>query len=373
MVTIATAENTIAAEEPPETAPPTDAQMVQRNQKYRLPGDQVYKATQHMPDAQRSAIRWLHHHGVDNNLDLEELGAMIKQPGGKPYSRDSVYQLLTGRREAGIEKMVQAIERLKKLIESRRVVNKLGFIETSLTRKIFSVCEAALTYQKIVQIFGDSQIGKTEALEEYARQNNHGQTIYVRVPEGGGLNYFMASLADRLGFSSQQKIPELRARAIASFDSRMLLIVDEIHNIFSTGTNLTHFRVPEFIREIYDRTKCGVVISGTNVFEAKLAKAAGKKLFDQFQRRSLCKLQLPNIPTDDDLDTFAAAHGLPPATGEAFEAQTTIITHDGLGVWLTYLRAGSHMATKKNNKFTWEWVLKARDTILALGEMKGAK
>src|SRR5581483_7560197 len=190
MVTIATAENTIAAEEPPETAPPTDAQMVQRNQKYRLPGDQVYKATQHMPDAQRSAIRWLHHHGVDNNLDLEELGAMIKQPGGKPYSRDSVYQLLTGRREAGIEKMVQAIERLKKLIESRRVVNKLGFIETSLTRKIFSVCEAALTYQKIVQIFGDSQIGKTEALEEYARQNNHGQTIYVRVPEGGGLNYF---------------------------------------------------------------------------------------------------------------------------------------------------------------------------------------
>src|SRR5581483_7623837 len=190
---------------------------------------------------------------------------------------------------------------LKKLIESRRVVNKLGFIETSLTRKIFSVCEAALTYQKIVQIFGDSQIGKTEALEEYARQNNHGQTIYVRVPEGGGLNYFMASLADRLGFSSQQKIPELRARAIASFDSRMLLIVDEIHNIFSTGTNLTHFRVPEFIREIYDRTKCGVVISGTNVFEAKLAKAAGKKLFDQFQRRSLCKLQLPNIPTDDDL------------------------------------------------------------------------
>ena len=338
-----------------------------------IPGDVVNKATAAMKDDARSAIRWLHNYGVEHGLTTEELAAKLKQPGSnKTYSKDSVYQLLTGRRESGIENMVSAIESFREIIEKRASVKKTGFVETALTKRIFQVCETALTYQKINFIYGDSQIGKTTALEEYQRTHNHGETIYVRMPQGGCLSYFIVELAKALRMSPQLRREAARNRIISAFDDRMLLIVDEIHQVFIQGESRSSYSSLEFIREIHDRAKCGVIMSGTNVFRDMLLYGNHKKIMTQFERRSLVTLQLDPKPSSADLKTFAARYGLPPATGEALDLQTAVIAEHGLGKWMSYLQAGSRVAEKdpKSSTMAWTHVQTAYTAIQSLASTK---
>jgi DNA transposition AAA+ family ATPase len=243
-------------------------------------------------------------------------------------------------------------------------------VATSLAKKIWKLCHAALIYQKIIFIWSDSQVGKTFALLKYAADHNHGETIYVRVPEGGGLNYFLEELAVALRMSPQQKMGELRRRIIDAFDDRMLLIVDEIHNCYTTGDGKAHVRVGEFIREIHDRTRCGVIICGTYVGQKAIFTGKQSELTKQLRRRALGQgLKLSSLSTAKDLALIAAEYELEPAAGEALRIQTEINQNDGLGVWMTHLQAASRMAAKKKQTLSWEHVIKAEAALKALSEM----
>lgn len=350
------------------------------NNKLKIPGDKVNKATANLPDEQRSLIRWIHAYYDDHAFTLEELAAKLRQPSGKPYSRTSLYHLLTGgRMEDGvkIDNMVNAIrvfrtetERVERITTERGTIKRIGCVATTLAKKIWKLCHAALIYQKIIFIWSDSQVGKTFALEKYAADHNHGETIYVRVPEGGALYAFMEELAVSLRISPQQKIGELRRRVIDAFDDRMLLIVDEIHNCYVTGDGKAHVRVGEFIREIHDRTRCGVIICGTYIGEKAIFTGKQADLTKQLRRRALGKgLQLPAVSTARDLALIAAEYELAPASGEALRIQTEINKHDGLGVWMTHLQAASRIAAKKKQTLSWEHVIKAEASLKALSEM----
>lgn len=349
------------------------------SRKLSIPGDKVNKATADLPDEQRSLVRWMHAYYDEHDFTLDELAAKLIQPNGNAYSRDSLYQLLTGRRTeagVGVEKMCAAIkvfkrelERTERIATERGTIKRIGCVATSLAKKIWSLCHAALIYQKIIFIWSDSQVGKTFALEKYAADHNHGETIYVRVPEGGALSSFLEELAVALRMSPQQKLGELRRRVIGAFDNRMLLVVDEIHNCFLTGDGLAHLRVGEFIREIHDRKQCGVIICGTNIGEKEIFRGKHAALTKQLRRRSLgTGLQLPAISTLKDLAMIALAYELAPATGEALKLQTEINAHDGLGVWMTHLQAASRMASKRSQKLSWEHVIKANAALIALSE-----
>ena len=103
------------------------------------------------------------------------------------------------------------------------------------TERIWQICDSALELQRVAFLFGESQIGKTEALQAYAESHNHGSTIYVSVPTGGFLTHFLARLADALRISHRMKQGELRQRIIQAFDSRMLLIVDDAQGFSGAG------------------------------------------------------------------------------------------------------------------------------------------
>jgi len=350
------------------------------NNKLKIPGDKVNKATANLPDEQRSLVRWIHAYYEDGSLSLDELAARLKQPSGRPYSRTSLYHLLTGGRQdegVGIDNMISAIrtfksdiERIERITTERGTIKRIECVATSLAKKIWQLCHAALIYQKIIFIWSDSQVGKTFALLKYALEHNHGETIYVRVPEGGALYAFMEELAVALRISPQQKIGELRRRIMASFDDRMLLIVDEIHNCYATGDGKAHVRVGEFIREIHDRTRCGVIICGTYVGQKAIFEGKQKELTMQLRRRALGQgLQLPAVSTVKDLALIAAEYELEPATGDALVIQTNINKNDGLGVWMTHLQAASRMAAKKKQTLSWEHVVKAEAALKALSQM----
>ena len=327
-----------------------------------IPGDTVNKATANLPDKQRSAIRWLHSYAMEQGWSQEETGKNINKAG------NTIYQLFTGRHTAGKESIVSEIERLRKTVSARAGTESLQFIETDLTRRIWKVCESSLIYQRIAFIFGDSQIGKTTALEEYQRRHNHGTTIYTRMPAGGKMGDFLRAMARQLNISNKLSTYDLKARIKSAFDHRMVLIVDEAHQplLGDNRNRQTAMQVYEFLREIHDEQRCGLVISATNVFRDEMAFGRGSNILAQLSRRRLVSLQLPNEPQRNDLKSFAAAYGLSEPTGEAAELQKTIIKEQALGVWLMLLRMTAGRCNKQDLEMTWDQVIRSRDLLKKL-------
>jgi DNA transposition AAA+ family ATPase len=240
--------------------------------------------------------------------------------------------------------------------------HKLRFIPTELTAKIWKVCDAAREFQKIAFIFGDQQIGKTEALKAYrdTHAHHHGPTIYVRVPAGGALGSFLLALARPLRIGENLPATRLRERIKAACADRLLLIVDEAHTcIKEAGRSQNSVQTIDYLREIFDETQCGLVICSTNIFRDAMDRGPVEKILRQTRRRRLCALQLPNVPARADLNTFAAAYGLPPAAGPARDLETRLIQTEALGMWLTLLRMGAKIATQRKTRLKWEHVLTA--------------
>jgi DNA transposition AAA+ family ATPase len=322
----------------------------------KVPGDIVYQATAELPDAQRSAIRRFHSYYMDENLSLDAAAELIRFESGAILS-----QVFRGKYGAKLDNIVAEIESFFELQDKRSLAKKLPFIETSLSKRIWGICDVALEFQKMSFIFGDSQIGKTTALREWARRHNHGSAVYVRVPTGGALLNFMTRLASALHISTNMSITKLRERIIGSFDSRMVLIVDEAHAcIRESGNQSIPLQTIEFVREIYDETACGVVFSATNVFRDAMASGAVSKILRQTRRRGLPPIQLPNVPPRADMNIFAAAYGLPASSGPARELEERMINHDALGMWLSMLHMGAKVAAKRRRAMTWNDVISAK-------------
>lgn len=349
---------TAVSTEPTDESTPGVAAMQAR--RFRIPGDEVNRATADLPDEQRSAIRWFHAHAAENDLSLNDLGQLVRLSG------TTMSLVFRGKYEAKLDGVVSAILDYKRLLEKRQTGRKLAFIPNALTQRIWAACEAALEFQRMVCIWGDSQIGKSVALLAYRDAHNHGQTIYVRMPTPCSMTHFLAELAEALRISPQQKEKELRRRILSAFDDRMLLIVDECHQAMFNRRRGNH--PLEFIRELHDRRGCGVVLCGTNVFRDEMERGYLADIMRQTKRRRLCALQLPDRPTRGDLNTFAQAYGLPPATGEARKLEYDMIQEEALGMWLTLLRMGAKIANQRGQKFDWPHVLAAH---AGLRELEG--
>lgn len=325
--------------------------------RFRTPGDIVNRATAELPDEARTEIRWLHAYAWEHDIPLPELARLVR------YDESTLSRVFNGKYEGNIDNVVAEVRGFRKLQEERNKGRKLSFIETSLTRRIWRVCAATLEFQRISFIYGDSQIGKTTALVHYRDTHNHGSTIYVRMPTGGAMTYFLSELAEALRISTKLKERDLWRRIIHSFDDRMLLIVDECHQALLTSRRINPI---EFIRELHDTTGCGVVLAGTNVFRDELNAGHLAPLMKQTTRRRLLAVQLPNVPPDKDLNTFAEAYGLPPATGEHLKLQTDFVKQDGLGMWLCLFRNAAKLAANRKTRLTWKHVGEAHAAAAAI-------
>lgn len=337
----------------PDTAHPNSTEAgLTAHQTNRIPAYKVFEATKDLPDEQRLAIRWLHGHYYDSGKSLMEIGEAIGYDGG------NISRVFANKYDGDLGAVVKSIARFRRLHEERAAVSRAPYIETSLYRMIETCCEAALTYQKLVFIYGESQVGKTAALEHYQRLHNHGQTVYVTMPVGGSLSHFLAAVAAKVRMNNSREV--LQLNLMRCFGPNNLLIVDEASRALQAKSYGGYaLKTMDFIRDLHDQTGCGVVLCGTNVFRDQMEDRSIAKFLNQFNRRCLIRRQLPDVPSRADLNAFARHYGLEQATGEAYELQKSVVKQHGLGVWLTTLRAGNRRATNGRKTMTWEHVVDA--------------
>jgi hypothetical protein len=348
------------------------------NRNFRIPGDVIAKVARELPDDQRSAVLWAHGYCRDRDLTTAEFGAMLVQPGkNAPYSADSVYQVFTGRREAdsgSIENFCRAVHALRKRVEETAPRHTTAFVHTDISKKIFETCRRAFLRKRVSFIFGESQIGKTTALSEYTRLHNHGETIMVRMPAGGGLKAFTHELALRLGLSTRIHSVDLRRRILDCFDDRKLLIVDECERCVTSERGLNAL---DFARDIQDMRKCGLVLAGALDFRNALKSTYA---LQKLARRGIAPLHLPIRPGLSALNQFAEAFGLTPAPdksitvniaeddypeiprplrGNPLQIQSTVIQDFGLGRWLATLEEAQDAAKTAGGHISWGRVILA--------------
>lgn len=360
--------------------------MKPNNSGFRIAADQIRRAIQDLPDDQRELVWWFAQWCSRHDLNRDDLAKVLRNTKTKEfYSYDSIIQLLTGgriRRGENIEPMLDAISALRKVEDPRDEQANSGFVTTRLAREIWKRCRKSLLRSRVGFIFGESQIGKTKALKQYAKDNNHGETVYIEMPCGGSVSALIYALAKHFNIPSKSGAKaDLRDRIIECFDSRMLLIVDEAHRALKPGSTvgLDSF---SFLRELWNKAQCGIVLSLTNEGRDELLTGTNYKALAQIWRRRIPPLQLPNSLPDDDAALFANAYGLPeapakPVTIEVYyyddrgkeqvqrltksplDLQREVLKTEGLGVWIGILQDAADMAQEQGKRITWGAVIKA--------------
>jgi hypothetical protein len=229
-------------------------------------------------------------------------------------SGNLLYQLYTGvyrnpdkspRRPS--PELIQKIRDFLDLERKRYEAGELSFVVTPTVRKIVTACDLARESQTPVFVTGPSHIGKTFALEHYRSTNNHGRTIYVRMRAASGLGGMVRRIADCMGISDKSNTADLIERIKRGLSANTLLILDEVHLLAHTYRKGSFHNCMEVLRELYDESRCGMVLCFTILDDVK---AASQKELQQLWRRGTHKVFLPGMPTKADIATILEHNGM---------------------------------------------------------------
>lgn len=332
--------------------------------------DKVYPTLQHQVSAgqisqeQADLVWWFFAYGKDNNLSLGEQARLLDYDAST-----TLYRVYKGTYEAKLDNVVSRIERFKRLSDERGRVGDVPFIETSIARKVHQVCNAAWMSQSVAMLWGEPQTGKTLALEEFARQNNHGATKYIRLPASAGIQLVAKVIAKACYVSTDNCFESLRERILKAVGPSTLMIVDEASQAFLCYQKGSAIKVFEFLREIYDRTHCGMVICGTNVLRDEIQNGKLQLMLRQLDRRGIIKVQLPDtIPLSDCNKIAREWLKLPAMEGEAKEIVQDLVRKTGCNAFVHYLKAAARLAANEKKEVTWGHFVRAYSIIRQLSE-----
>ncbi|MBQ6246919.1 MAG: ATP-binding protein [Kiritimatiellae bacterium] len=338
----------------------------------QMPAHQVRAAIKQAVEMDRLSeedgeeIFWLYSYSQEYHLKERDLADKVG------LDATTLYRVFRGSYGAASWANVVKAIRAFKAVEIEEMKKKnIGIIETEVKKTVFSACQAALNDGMPAFIYGASQTGKTTALLEFQRLNNHGRTVYLRLGSGWTRPRLVRELAVKFGNGVKAtKCWALEDAIFGSLTRYNLLIIDEFHLALETTSEASSKAIMEFIRETYDRTGCGLVMAATKVGLAGLEGGKNQLLFDQLRRRGTVKVVLPDVPPVRDINTIARSFDLPLPAGEVLADIKRLIKTRGLGVFIKYLQKAYAITRKSKNQLTWDVYRKVVNGYLALSAMK---
>ena len=278
------------------------------------------------------------------------------------------------------DNLVERIQDFLKLESSRYDAGETAFVVTPTVKKVWTACHLARESQSPVILWGPSHVGKTWALRAYQAQENHGRTFLAELDAASGLGGMVKTIADSCGISDKSNTSALIERIKHALSPNSLLIIDEVHLLKHTYRLNSFFACIEVLRRIYDKVRCGMVLSWTNLDDLKSA-SQGELI--QLWRRGVHKVALPTMPTKADLGAILAhsgldfpardfkvvfngsnAHGKPVEIIEhPYDILRQLAKNQGLKSITERLRYARKVANKASVGLTWDSFIQAHLTI----------
>lgn len=170
-------------------------------------------------------------------------------------SSAALSQWLSGTYTGNIAKIDDAVKGfLERLKERLRTPKKsIGFIMTSVAKKVFEVARICHLDSEIGVLYGEAGLGKTEALREYARRNT--DVILIEADLGYTAKVLFVELHKKLGMDGRGMIHDLFDDVVLKLkDSGRLIIIDEAEHL--------PYRALELLRRVHDKAGVGILLVG---------------------------------------------------------------------------------------------------------------
>jgi DNA transposition AAA+ family ATPase len=330
-------------------------EVIPTRQRLNVSGDIMTVKTAGYEKGERDLVRWLYGYAKDNGWNWGDLETVAG------VSSTTAYRIWNGihvDKKSGkyldISAECEKIEVLKADAAARAVGGSRAFVETTVFKRIAKICDEAMICNTIAMVYGESQIGKTAALKEYARRNNHGQTVYVLMPASAGVQSMMKAIGDGCHISTRTSFEGLRDRVSRFLDDTKLLILDEVHEAFVSYHRQATVKCMSVLRQLQEQTQCGLVLCGTNVFRNQIERGEFAQSLKQLRKRGIWELQLEDSPSKGDIALIYRHYKLPKPDGEAAELVKYINIDHGLGKFTKFMARASQVAADRRQKFQWK-------------------
>jgi DNA transposition AAA+ family ATPase len=231
----------------------------------------------HLPESVRELLLWFHQFVIDHSLSFKDAGTAIG------YDNSVVWRVLKGEYNGNYENVCSAISKFRQREERPLTLKKYQFAENSITQLIWNGLSYALNNQVIVLLIGESGLGKSVATQHWKQRNNHGKSVLIRAPFYGGTKALLREIGKAVGANLSLNCYDLHQAVLNGFNSTRILVVDEAHQLLP-GSDSSKAVSLEILRDIHDRTGCGLALIATARLREELKK--GKYLFEQLVGRS---------------------------------------------------------------------------------------
>ena len=190
--------------------------------------------------------------GPGKNISQGKLSKLTGISGG------TLSTILNGNyKSSGLEPMLDTIEAALERIALQKEVpfKEPDFVFTKVARTIFNALSDAVTVviPRITVLYGDSGIGKTKAVKEWAKANSTAVVIAIRSDFTGSTA--IKKIADKIRVSSKGTVSNIIDRIISKlYDTKQLIVLDEAEYLSP--------RTLDMIRRIHDESGAPVVLLG---------------------------------------------------------------------------------------------------------------
>lgn len=242
-------------------------------------------------DETKRLVLWLHQHIMDAGLRYRDVCEALG------VDQNEVWGLLMGAPKAAPATYHPKIESYKALIEKRAQIHGAQFAENSISKAIFAALDYALVNNTIALVMGESRLGKTCAIQEWQRRNNHGRSVYVEIPPVGGVRALLQAIAEAVGVNTALNTTKTFQAVCRAFNHNRILILDEARRLVPKGRTT---EVPiETVRSIHDQTRCAVALCSTQRMAQELQQS--RYLYEQLIGRISMPVVLPANLTPEDI------------------------------------------------------------------------
>lgn len=280
-----------------------------------------------------------------------------------------MHRLLNGSYQAPTGPHLEKLNDLCGLLSLRKNrADDNTFIETSLARYVMQIAELVHVNQDASILVGKTQWGKTWALEEYERRHP-GTVVMVRCPVVASPGRLLYRMASKLGLSVKGNTEFQIAKIVNHLTPEHLLIIDEIHQTLDSDAGRKGI---EQIREIYDMTKCALLLVGTPlVAEYLFNDEKWSGLLEQTAKRGSTNIyRLPDYIPTDDLAMLWTHYGYPSPNRSMLATLKEQANVYGYNKTLKRLRKGVEAANNAGAPLSWDYYLAA---VRKLEEMEAGK
>ena len=216
-------------------------------------------------------------------------------------SNSVISQFLNGTYSGDNNTVANSIEQYLKIARERLATLETDIFYEDLrnTKQVIFACRYAHKRNEIALVRGDAGAGKTTALEYYTKSNTG--VIFVTADACTTSPTAVLNLiAEELGQKPQNTRAKIMKILISNLkDTNRLIIIDEADHL--------SFEALQAIRNLNDRAKVGVVLSGNNKLYTQMVTGPRGGEYDQIRTRIIMRVKVSNDYTAEEINAIFPA------------------------------------------------------------------